>query len=135
MDPVTTALVAGATFVFKGLASEIVKEAYKGLTSLLTGRLASLAILEKDPVNEHFVKAAEASPSNAFPHFHMAMEYERRKETEKAIKALREALRVNPEMIAAYNDLAWLLATSATPIKANQLRRRQNSHFLRMGFL
>jgi len=64
---------------------------------------------------QYFVKAAEASPSNAFPHFHMAMEYERRKETEKAIKALREALRVNPEMIAAYNDLAWLLATSAEP--------------------
>ena len=42
MDPVTTALATGAAFVLKGMASEAVKDAYKGLKELLAGKLSSL---------------------------------------------------------------------------------------------
>jgi hypothetical protein len=59
MDPITTALVAGATFVLKSFASEAVRDAYKGLRDLLTGKLSSLANLEEDPADEDYRKAAE----------------------------------------------------------------------------
>jgi hypothetical protein len=59
MDPITTALVAGATFVLKGVASEAVKDAYKGLKDLLAGKLSSLTNLEEDPADEDYRKAAE----------------------------------------------------------------------------
>jgi hypothetical protein len=58
MDPITTALVAGAAFVLKGVASEAVKDAYKGLKDLLAGKLSSLANLEDDPADEDYRKAA-----------------------------------------------------------------------------
>src|SRR4051812_28820241 len=59
MEPITTALVAGATFVLKGVASEAVKDTYKSLKDLLAGKLSSLANLEEDPEDEDYRKAAE----------------------------------------------------------------------------
>ena len=59
MDPITTALVAGAAFVLKGVASETVKDTYKSLKDLLAGRLSSLTNLEDDPTDEDYRKAAE----------------------------------------------------------------------------
>jgi hypothetical protein len=59
MDPITTALIAGAAFVLKGAASEAVKDAYKGLKDILAGKLSSLANLEEDPADEDYRKAAE----------------------------------------------------------------------------
>ena len=59
MDPITTALTAGAAFVLKEAASEAVKDAYKGLKGLLAGRLSSLATLEEDPEDEDYRRAAE----------------------------------------------------------------------------
>jgi tetratricopeptide (TPR) repeat protein len=63
----------------------------------------------------YFVKAAEAAPSNSFPHLHLAMEYERRKDIPKAIEQLRLAVQCSPGMTAALNDLAWILATNPDP--------------------
>jgi hypothetical protein len=59
MEPITTALVAGAAFLLKGVASEAVKDAYKGLKDLLMDRLSSLANLEEDPEDQDYRKAAE----------------------------------------------------------------------------
>jgi hypothetical protein len=59
MDPITMALVAGATFILNGLATEAVKDAYKGLKDLLTGKLSSLPNLEEDPADEDYRKAAD----------------------------------------------------------------------------
>lgn len=59
MDPITTALVAGATFVLKGVASEAVKDAYRGLRDLLVGKLTSLPNLEEEPEDQDYRKAAE----------------------------------------------------------------------------
>lgn len=59
MEPITTTLVAGATFVLKGVASEAVRDAYKGLKEILVGKLSSLTNLEEDPANQDYCKAAE----------------------------------------------------------------------------
>ena len=59
MDPIVTAVAAGAAFVIKGLGSEALKDAYKGLKDLLVGKLSSLANLEDDPADEDYRKAAE----------------------------------------------------------------------------
>jgi hypothetical protein len=59
MDPITTALVAGAAFLLKGMASEAVKDAYKGLRDLLADKLSSLTNLEEDPADEDYRKAAD----------------------------------------------------------------------------
>jgi hypothetical protein len=59
MDPITLALIAGATFVMQGFATEAVKDAYKGLKGLLTGKMSSLANLEEDPKDEDYQKAAD----------------------------------------------------------------------------
>ncbi len=47
MDPITTALAAGATFVLKGVASEAAKDAYRALRDALVSRLSSLPNLEE----------------------------------------------------------------------------------------
>jgi hypothetical protein len=59
MDPIMTALVAGATFLLKGAASEATKDAYKALKDVLVGKLSSLANLEEDPADDDFRKATE----------------------------------------------------------------------------
>jgi hypothetical protein len=59
MDPITMALVAGAEFILKGVATEAVKDAYKGLKGLLEGKLATLPILEVEPGEETYRKATE----------------------------------------------------------------------------
>lgn len=60
MDPITAALVAGAALAFKDVASDAVKSAYNGLKGLLSGKISSLATLEKDPSKEAFRNAAAA---------------------------------------------------------------------------
>src|SRR4051812_9712825 len=57
MDPVTTALVAGAAAALKDMASDAVKAAYHGLKGLLSGKVASLTNLEEDPDDEDYRKA------------------------------------------------------------------------------
>src|SRR5829696_5729055 len=57
MDPITTALVAGAAAALKDMASDAVKAAYKGLKGLLGEKLSSLANLEEDPNDEDYRKA------------------------------------------------------------------------------
>jgi hypothetical protein len=59
MEPITMALVAGATFLLQGVASEAMKDAYKGLKDLLASKLTSLANLEDDPADEDYREAAE----------------------------------------------------------------------------
>src|SRR5690242_19512837 len=59
MDPITTALAAGAAILLKGIASEAVKDAYGGLKHLLVSSLASIANLEEDPDDEDYRKATE----------------------------------------------------------------------------
>lgn len=58
MDPITTALAAAA-FLLKGMASEAVKDAYKGLKDLLSANVSSLAKLEEDPEDPDHRKATE----------------------------------------------------------------------------
>jgi len=57
MDPITTALVGGSTFVLKGIASEALKDAYKGLKDILVDALSSLTNLEDDPTDVDYRKA------------------------------------------------------------------------------
>jgi hypothetical protein len=57
MDPITTVLASGAAFILTGAATEAVKDAYKALKDVLSGRLLSLANLEEDPADEDYRKA------------------------------------------------------------------------------
>jgi hypothetical protein len=58
MEPIATLLAAGAAAALSELAGQAVKDAYSGLKSVLAGRLASLGLIEQDPSNETFRKAA-----------------------------------------------------------------------------
>jgi len=58
MEPISTLLAAGAAAALSDVAGQAVKDAYTGLKSILAGRLASLGLLEQDPKNETFRKAA-----------------------------------------------------------------------------
>ena len=62
MDPITDAIVSalatGAAAALNNVAGQAVKDAYAGLKSVLAGRLASLGLIEQDPKNETFRKAA-----------------------------------------------------------------------------
>src|SRR4051794_7774540 len=62
MDAITSALVstvaAASSLALKGVASAAVRDAYKALKERLAGRMATLAILEKDPSQEAFLEAA-----------------------------------------------------------------------------
>jgi MinD-like ATPase involved in chromosome partitioning or flagellar assembly len=58
MDPVTTALVAGAMIVVKTATSEAVKDAYRALKALIADKISILSALEKTPDNKVFHDAA-----------------------------------------------------------------------------
>lgn len=58
MEPISTLLAAGAAAALSDVAGQAVKDAYAGLKSVLAGRLASLGLIEQDPGNETFRKAA-----------------------------------------------------------------------------
>jgi hypothetical protein len=57
-EPITARLAAGAAAALSEVAGQAVKDAYSGLKSVLAGRLASLGLVEQDPRNETFRKAA-----------------------------------------------------------------------------
>ncbi|ACL60934.1 hypothetical protein [Methylobacterium nodulans] len=57
MDPITTALVAGAAVALKDVASDAVKAAYHGLKDLIKNKITSLTNLEDDPKDEDYRRA------------------------------------------------------------------------------
>ena len=54
---------------------------------------------------------AAAQPDSAEAHYQMAVTLGARKQTDEAIRHLREAIRLKPDWIEALNNLAWMLAT------------------------
>jgi len=64
MDPITAitaAVIAGATAAASDTASQVIKDAYKGLKTLLVDgyKLVSTALLEKEPTDPTYQKAVE----------------------------------------------------------------------------
>jgi cytochrome c-type biogenesis protein CcmH/NrfG len=59
--------------------------------------------------------AIRLAPNNAQAHEHLALLADQSKRTEDAIAHYREALRSNPALPAALNNLAWILATHPNP--------------------
>jgi hypothetical protein len=111
MDPITIALAAGATFVLQGFATEAVKDAYKGLKHLLTGKLSSLANLEDDPADEDYRKAADKELQKKGLAADPAV-------LEKA-NALTQAIEAEPKdkLAAAGIDISGLKAASDVIVK------------------
>lgn len=58
MDPITTALVAGAAAALTDVASDAVRSAYNALKDLLKGKVNSLTNLEEDPTDQDYRNAA-----------------------------------------------------------------------------
>jgi hypothetical protein len=67
MDPISaivSVIAAGATAALKETAGKAVKDTYEALRGFLASRLSSLAILEQNPKEEAFRKAAETEIRN-----------------------------------------------------------------------
>lgn len=61
------------------------------------------------------LKAAALSPAFAKAHARLGLLKDMRRETRQAIVHYREALRHNPTLVEALNNLAWILATDPNP--------------------
>jgi Flp pilus assembly protein TadD len=64
-----------------------------------------------DQAAAQFQEAARLQPTNAVAHYQLALLYQGRKETRQAIESYRRALQVQPDLVEALNNLAWILAT------------------------
>jgi hypothetical protein len=67
MDPISAivaVVVAGATAALKETAGKAVKDSYEALKGFLASRLSSLGLLEENPTEAAFQKAAEAEIRN-----------------------------------------------------------------------
>jgi tetratricopeptide (TPR) repeat protein len=65
--------------------------------------------------DEHFIRAVDINPASADTHYHVAETHVRAGRFREAIAALDAAIAINPDMVPALNDLAWILATQADP--------------------
>lgn len=87
-------------------------EAYLGLGLALgqAGKMdAALPYLEK----------AVALKPDATTHYHLAVAYAARHQFGHAVEAYRQVLKLDPNALAALNNLAWILATQPDPILRN----------------
>lgn len=64
-----------------------------------------------DEALNHFRQALELSPTNAFVRLHLGMMLQRKDSAAEAATEYRRAIEHDPHLIAALNNLAWLLAT------------------------
>jgi tetratricopeptide (TPR) repeat protein len=78
-----------------------------GYTEAMSGR--------PDSAYPLFVKSVEQVTNNANAHLHLAMAFERRNEIEKALSHYHTALALDPTLVAALNNMAWLKATHSDP--------------------
>ncbi len=71
-----------------------------------------LKLNKLDEAASNLEKAAEFAPATLTIHMQLARVYDRRQETAKSVSELRTALRLNPDLQEALNNLAWILATT-----------------------
>jgi tetratricopeptide (TPR) repeat protein len=75
---------------------------------------ALLALGNPDEARGHFLEAVRLDPKLADAHYNVAMIARARGDLPGSIERLREAVRLEPDWVQAVNQLAWMLATSAS---------------------
>ena len=74
---------------------------------------AALAVKgQLDEAIENYYKAIQINPDHPGTFFHLALNLQQLGRTREAVIQYRQALRLDPNMVAALNNLAWVLATS-----------------------
>jgi tetratricopeptide (TPR) repeat protein len=77
---------------------------------------SSFAALDRwEDAQVHFARSASLKPDEATFRFHVALACEHRGEASEALRNYRQALQLNPELVSALDQLAWLLATHPHP--------------------
>lgn len=77
--------------------------------------LDCMKIGDYDQAAVGFSQAVYLKPQWAEPHFQLALVFMGLQETNQAIEQYRQTLQINPDFAPALNNLAWLLATAASP--------------------
>ena len=100
--------------------------------SLEARLLRSAALMGQRKFNEARVVLAEslrANPNSSDAHFQLALALSRQGHTPDAINHYRQAIRLQPTLLGAVNNLAWILATHPNPAYRDRptVRQRQTS--------
>jgi len=66
---------------------------------------------QQDEAYPLFAKAVQVATNNSMAHLHLGMALERKGEMENAITNYERAIQLEPQLIGALNNLAWLRAT------------------------
>lgn len=74
-----------------------------GVTLMQIGKPAEAA--------EYFTKIIKATPHDAIVHYYLGLTFAMRQQSKIAVEYFRRALRLQPDLPAVLNDLAWVLAT------------------------
>jgi Flp pilus assembly protein TadD len=117
-DDIEIRLAVGRLLSESGRAAEATAEFRRAVEQSPTNVLAldglGYALAQAGQIGEalnYFRQALELSPTNAFVRLHLGMMLQRTGSAAEAVAEYRLAIEYNPHLIAALNNLAWMLAT------------------------